>query len=249
MLREKVVIVTGAGSGFGKRMSELYAQNGAWVVAADIAEDNGRQTVGLIKKNGGKAVYIRTDVGNPADCENLVKETVHHFGKLDIAFNNAGIAGEPKPVGEYPVETWDKLIQVNLSGVFYCLRYQIPEMIKAGGGVIVNMASTFGLVGFAGASAYVAAKHGIIGLTRNIALEYGRQNIRANAVCPGHTQTPIMDNLMKDEKFAQSLTGQYPMGRIATIEEIVDLILWLSSDKSTFCNGAHFTVDGGFTAK
>lgn len=249
MLKGKAALVTGAGSGFGRRVSQLYARNGAKVAVADIVETKGNETVELIQEAGGEALFIMTDVGKAKDCENMVKETVRSFGKLDIAFNNAGIGGEPRLIGEYPIEEWDRQIQINLSGIFYGMRYQIPEMLKTGAGVIVNMSSAFGLVGFSGASPYVAAKHAIIGLTKNVALEYGRKNIRANAVCPGHTQTPIIENLMKNKEFSEFLINQYPMGRIAEIDEIVDLILWLSSDKSTFCNGSHFVIDGGFTAR
>lgn len=249
MFKEKVVIVTGAGSGFGRRASEIYAANGAKVVVADVAEEKGEETVDLIKTTGGEAIFVKTDIGNPQDCENLVKETVKNFGKLDIALNNAGIGTEPKPIGEYSIEAWNKVIQTNLSGTFYCMHYEISEMLNNGGGVIVNMASALGLVGFKNASAYVTSKHGIIGLTKNAALEYGKQNIRANAVSPGHAYTPIMDKLLQNEEFAKSLIEQYPTGRLGTIEEIIDLIIWLSSDKSTFCNGSNFVVDGGFTAR
>lgn len=249
MLEGKVAIVTGAGSGFGKAISELYAKEGANVVVSDINEENANETVELVKKAGGEAIFVKADVGNPKDCENLVNETVKKFGKLDIAFNNAGIGGEAKPIGEYSIETWDKVIQVNLSGVFYGMRYQIPQMLKNGGGVIINMASVLGLVGFGGSAAYVAAKHGVIGLTKNAALEYGKQNIRTNAVCPGFVETHITEELMKDKECYDFLVRKHPMGRLGKVEEVVDLVLWLSSDRASFCNGDYFSVDGGYLAK
>lgn len=248
-LEGKVAIVTGGGSGFGRVISELYATEGAKVAVSDVAEERGNETVELIKSAGGDALFVKADVGNPDDCEKLVKETVNRFGKLDIACNNAGIGGEGKPLGEYSIEVWDRVIQINLSGVFYGMRYQIPEMLKNGGGVIVNMASVLGLVGFGGSGAYVAAKHGVIGLTKNIALEYGNRNIRANAVCPGFVETNITAQLMENKECYDFLVRKHPMGRLGKVEEVVDLVLWLSGDKSSFCNGDYFAVDGGYLAK
>lgn len=249
MLKDKVAIVTGAGSGFGRAMSELYAKEGAKVVVSDVAEDNGRATVDAIEKAGGKAVFIKSDVSKPEDCENLVKQAVKEYGKLDIAFNNAGIGGEANPIGEYSPESWDKVIKINLSGVFYGMRYQIPAMLENGGGVIVNVASVLGLVGFGGSCAYVAAKHGVIGLTKNVAIEYGQQNIRANVVCPGFVETHITEQLTNNKECYDFLVRKHPMGRLGKVEEVVDLVLWLSSDRASFCNGDYFAVDGGYLAK
>lgn len=173
MFKDKVAIVTGGGSGFGRAMSQLYAEKGAKVLVADVTEQQAQETVDLIKKAGGEALFVKTDVSNPADCENLVKQAVQKYGKLDIAFNNAGIGGDTAPIGEYSIDAWNKIIAINLSGVFYGMHYQIPQMLKNGGGVIVNMSSVLGKVGLAGASGYVAAKHGVVGLTQNVALEYG----------------------------------------------------------------------------
>lgn len=170
MLDNKVAIVTGGGSGFGKAMSELYAQEGAKVVITDIM-DNGSETVSEIEKNGGQAIFVKADVSNPSDCEKVVKSAVDKFGRLDIAFNNAGIGGASAPIGEYPIEAWNKIIAINLSSVFYGMRCQIPAMLQNGGGVIVNMSSILGQVGFAGSCGYVAAKHGVVGLTQNVDLE------------------------------------------------------------------------------
>lgn len=248
-LNSKIAIVTGGGSGFGKAMSELYAKEGASVVVSDIVEEHGLATVETIKKAGGQAFFVRADVSKAADCEMLVNETVAHFGKLDIAFNNAGIGGASEPIGDYPIEAWDKIISVNLSSVFYGMHYQIPQMLKNGGGVIVNMASILGQVGFAGACGYVAAKHGVVGLTKNVALEYGRQGIRANAVGPGFVDTALTSSLTSKKETYDYLVDKHPMGRLGKIDEVVDLVLWLSSDRASFCNGGFYAVDGGYLAK
>lgn len=249
LLKEKVAIVTGAGSGFGRAMSLLYAEEGARIVVSDIAEDKGEETVELIKKSGGDAIFVKSDVSKPEDSEKAVKEAVKAFGKLDIAFNNAGIGGASAPIGEYPIDAWDKIIQINLSSVFYGMHYQIPQMLKNGGGVIVNMASILGKVGFAGSCGYVAAKHGVVGLTKNVALEYGQQNIRANTVGPGFVETNLTHDLTNDKENYDFLVYKHPMGRLGKVDEIVDLVLWLSSDRASFCNGGYYAVDGGYLAK
>ncbi|MCD7936125.1 MAG: glucose 1-dehydrogenase [Tannerellaceae bacterium] len=245
----KVAIVTGGGSGFGEAMSKLYAQEGAKVVVSDIVTDHGEATVEAIKQAGGEAVFLKADVSLPEDCEALVKEAVKQYGKLDIAFNNAGIGGANAPIGDYPIEDWDKVIKVNLSSVFYGMHYQIPQMLKNGGGVIVNMSSILGEVGFEGSCAYVAAKHGVIGITKNVALEYGRKGIRANAVGPGFVETHLTQGLTSNKEEYDFLVEKHPMGRLGKVEEIVDLVLWLSSDRASFCNGAYYPVDGGYLAK
>lgn len=248
-LNEKVAIVTGGGSGFGRAMSELYAKEGAKVVVSDISVESGEETVRLITEAGGDAIFVKADVGKPEDNEHLVKEAVKKYGKLNIAFNNAGIGGANAPISEYPIEDWNRVIDINLSSVFYGMHYQIPEMLKAGGGAIVNTVSILGQVGFGGSCAYVAAKHGVIGLTKNVAIEYGRSGIRANVVCPGFVETGLTHGLMADRECYDFLVKKHPMGRLGKIEEIVDLVLWLSSDKASFCNGSYYTVDGGYLAK
>ncbi|MDR2037756.1 MAG: glucose 1-dehydrogenase [Bacteroidales bacterium] len=248
-LNGKVAIVTGGGSGFGKAMSELYAKEGAKVIVSDIVPEGGEETVANIKKSGGEALFVKADVSKPEDCEKLVKEAVKNFGKLNLAFNNAGIGGASAPIGDYPVDAWDKVIKVNLSSVFYGMHYQIPQMLKDGGGVIVNMASILGQVGFAGSCGYVAAKHGVIGLTKNVALEYGKHNIRANAVGPGFVDTHLTQGLTSDKECYDFLVHKHPMGRLGKVDEIVDLVLWLSSDRASFCNGGFYAVDGGYLAK
>ncbi|MDR1876219.1 MAG: glucose 1-dehydrogenase [Flavobacteriaceae bacterium] len=249
LLDDKVAIVTGGGSGFGRAMSLLYAKEGAKVVVSDIVVERGEETVNLIKKDGGEAIFVKVDASSAVDNENLVKKTADKYGRLDIAFNNAGIGGSSAPIGEYPVESWDKIIAVNLSSVFYGMHYQIPQMLKSGGGVIVNMASILGQVGFAGACGYVAAKHGVVGLTKNVALEYGTQGIRANSVGPGFVETNLTQSLIENKEAYDFLVYKHPMGRLGKVDEIVDLVLWLSSDRASFCNGGYYTVDGGYLAK
>lgn len=246
---EKVAIVTGAGSGFGRAISKMYAQEGAKVVVSDISEETGNETVQQIKDAGGDAYFVRVDVSKPDECEALVKKTVEKYGRLDVAFNNAGISGGNAPIGEYPIESWDKVIKINLSSVFYGMRYQIPQMLKTGGGVIVNMASILGMVGFGGSCAYVAAKHGVVGLTKNVAIEYGKRNIRANAVGPGFVETHLTEALTHDKECYDFLVKKHPMGRLGKVEEVADLVLWLSSDRASFCNGGYYAVDGGYLAK
>lgn len=247
ILSGKTAIVTGAGSGIGRSVAELYAQEGANVVVSDINEKEGAETVKLITEKGGEAIFIKADSSSPADNEKLVAETVAKYGALHIACNNAGVGGPAAPTGEYPVEGWDKVIAINLSGVFYGMRYQIPAMLKSGGGAIVNMASILGSVGFANSAAYVAAKHGVVGMTKNIALEYGTQNIRANSVGPAFIVTPLLKDF--DEATMKFLESKHPIGRLGKPEEVAELVLFLSSDKASFITGSYYAVDGGYLAQ
>jgi NAD(P)-dependent dehydrogenase (short-subunit alcohol dehydrogenase family) len=245
----KVAIVTGASSGIGRSAAELYARHGARVVVSDVNQAGGEETVQLITNAGGEAVYVPADVSEAAACEALVQRTLDHFGQLDIAFNNAGIGGAAALVADYPVEAWDKVIAINLSGVFYCMKYQIPAMLQQGGGVIVNMASVLGQNAFANSSAYVSAKHGLLGLTKNVAVEYGAQGIRANAVGPGFISTPLIAEFEQDEALNNFLVSLHPIGRLGRPEEVAELVIWLSSDKASFVNGAYYPVDGGYLAR
>jgi len=244
LLANKVAIVTGGGSGIGRAVALYYAAEGAMVVVADKNETGGNQTVTMIKEKSGEAFFARTDVSKPSDNEMLVHHALEHYGALHIACNNAGIGGAAAPTGEYPIDNWDKVIGINLSGIFYGMRYQIPAMLKSGGGAIVNMTSILGQVGFRTAPAYTAAKHGIVGLTKTAALEYGVQNIRINAVGPGFIKTPLIEGL--DEK---SLIPLHPIGRLGTAEEVAELVLFLSSTKASFITGGYFPVDGGYLAQ
>jgi NAD(P)-dependent dehydrogenase (short-subunit alcohol dehydrogenase family) len=193
LLESKVAIVTGAGSGIGREVALLYAAEGAKVVVSDVNESAAKETVSLIQRNSGEAFFIKADSSKASDHEMLVQGTVERYGALHIACNNAGIGGASAPTGEYPIEGWERVIAINLSGVFYGMRYQIPAMIQSAEGAIVNMASILGQVGFRNSPAYVAAKHGVVGLTRNAALEYSARNIRINAVGPGFIATPWMN--------------------------------------------------------
>lgn len=246
-LNDKVALVTGGGSGIGKAIAILYASEGAKVVVADLNEKGGNETVAIIKAHGGDAIFVKTDTSVPGDHKKLVDRTVQQFGGLDIAVNNAGIGGPLDTVSEYPVDGWDKVISVNLSGVFYGLHYQIPAMIASGGGSIVNMASILGKVGTKGSPAYVAAKHGVIGLTEAAALEYADRRIRINAIGPGYIQTPLLDVL--DDTTMNLLKGLHPMGRLGQPEEVAELALWLNSDKASFVTGSYYNVDGGYLAQ
>ena len=186
-------------------------------------------------------------MGDPAQCQQLVRETVAAFGTLDIACNNAGILGEEKPAAEYSLDGWQRIIDINLSGVFYCLKYELEVMLKQGAGVIINMASILGQVGTPGLAGYVAAKHGVVGLTQTAGLEYAAKGIRINAVGPGYIDTPLLAHMSPDVK--QQLVDMHPIGRLGKAEEVAELIMWLSSDKASFITGAYYPVDGGYLAK
>ena len=245
-LLNSVAIVTGAGSGIGRSVALAYAAEGAKVVVSDIHRKEGLETVNMIKQAGGESFFFEADVSSPADNAALVDVAVATYGALHIACNNAGIGGASAPVGEYPIEAWDKVIGINLSGIFYGMHYQIPAMLNAGGGTIVNMASILGNVGFANSPAYVAAKHGVVGLTKNIALEYGTKGIRANAVGPAFIKTPLLKDL--DAGTLDWLVTKHPIGRLGEPEEVAELVLWLSSSKSSFVTGSYYPVDGGYLA-
>lgn len=248
LLKDKVAIVTGGGSGIGRAIALLYASEGAQIVVSDINEEAGMDTVEEIKKVGSKAVFAKADTSKAEDSEKVVGQAMEHFGGLHLAVNNAGIGGPIHPVGEYPIDGWDKTIAINLSGVFYGMRYQIPAMLKSGGGNIVNMASILGKVGTANSAAYVASKHGVIGLTEAAALEYAKEKIRVNAIGPGYIRTPLVTESLDDDTL-NALINLHPMGRLGNAKEIAELALWLSSDKASFVTGAYYNADGGYLAQ
>jgi NAD(P)-dependent dehydrogenase (short-subunit alcohol dehydrogenase family) len=246
-LQGKTALVTGAASGIGRAVALLYGQYGANIMVSDIDETQGQQVVAELRAGGTNAQFYKADVGDPAQCQQLVQETVRAFGRLDIACNNAGIGGEQNKTADYSLEGWQRIINVNLNSVFFCLKYELEVMLRQGAGTIVNMASILGQVGTAGAPGYVAAKHAVVGLTQTAALEYAPQGIRLNVVGPGYIDTPLLNALPATAK--QQLVGLHPLGRLGRAEEVAELVVWLSSDKASFVTGAYYPVDGGYLAK
>ncbi|WP_053972632.1 SDR family NAD(P)-dependent oxidoreductase [Mangrovimonas sp. ST2L15] len=247
LLDNKIAYVSGGGSGIGKAIALCYAREGAKVALSDINEDHGKTVVDEIIKNGGEALFILADSSKAEDNERIVKEIVAAYGRLDVACNNAGIGGQVAITGEYAIDAWDKVIALNLNGVFYACRYQLEQMEKNGGGSIVNMASIHGMVAAPMSPAYTASKHGVVGLTKNIAAEYGQKNIRCNAVGPGYIATPLLDENL-DEETKAFIASKASMNRLGKAEEIAELVVFLNSDKSSFTTGGYFIADGGYTA-
>jgi NAD(P)-dependent dehydrogenase (short-subunit alcohol dehydrogenase family) len=248
--KKRVALVTGGSTGIGKATALAFAETGAKVAVVDIVEDEGKKTRDAIKEKGGQAIFIKTDVSKPDQVKNMVDEVVDTFGGLHCAFNNAGIEGEQATTADCTVENWDRVIAINLSGVWYCMKYEIPHMLKAGGGSIVNMASVAGRVGFANIPAYTASKHGVNGLTKTAALEYATQNIRVNAVCPGIIDTAMIDRFTGGgEEGKEQMEAMEPIGRMGRPEEVADAVIWLCSDKASFVTGHPLAVDGGFVAR
>lgn len=249
IMNNKVALVTGAASGIGRATALAFAREGARVVVSDMDVEGGNETVEQIVALNGDAMFVRTDVSVSAEVQHLVQQTIDRYGRLDYACNNAGIGGEAALTADYSKESWDKVISINLTGVWLCMKYEIKEMLKQGGGSIVNMASILGWVGFQTAPAYVASKHALLGLTKNAAIEYGTQNIRVNAVCPAFIRTPLIEKTMSEEIIAQVLTPLHPIGRIGKPEEVAELVIWLCSDKASFVTGGAYLVDGGYVAR
>lgn len=247
LLENKVAFVSGGGSGIGRAVAEAYVREGAKVVLSDINVEHGEETVKIIKDSGGEAFFVKGDSSSASDNKRMVEVTVSKYGRLDIACNNAGMGGPAKPTGEYEPDAWDRVIALNLSGVFYACRYQLEQMEKNGGGSIVNIASIHGQVAAPNSPAYTASKHGVVGLTKNIATEYALKNIRCNAVGPGYIETDLLkDNLTQN--LMDAVAAKAPMNRLGTTQEVADLVVFLSSEKSSFTTGSYIIADGGYTA-
>lgn len=244
----KVAIVTGGGSGIGEAAAVLLARRGAQVIVADYDKEGGERVARAIGHGGGDATFIPVDVTKPDDIEQMVATTLETYGGLDVAVNNAGIGGDQAPVGEQPVDGWRQVIEVNLNGVFYCMRYELPAMVERGGGAIINMASILGSVGFATSSGYVAAKHGVVGLTKTAAIEYSSQGIRVNSIGPAFIRTPLIEESLEQEEI-DGLVGMHPIGRLGEPEEVAELVAFLGSDAASFCTGGYYLVDGAYTAQ
>jgi NAD(P)-dependent dehydrogenase (short-subunit alcohol dehydrogenase family) len=244
----KVAVVTGGASGIGEAVALAIAARGGQVIVADIDEADSERVITAIGDAGGSAKAIRTDVSDAASVEAMVQFAVDTYGGLDVAVNNAGIGGPLGPTGEYPVDGWRRVIDINLSGVFYGMRYQIPAMLARGGGAIINIASILGAVGTANSPAYVAAKHGVLGLTKAAAIEYATRKIRINSVGPGYIATPLLTSSL-DEATLQAIADMHPIKRLGTSEEVAALIVFLASDEAAFITGSYHLVDGGYTAQ
>lgn len=249
-MTDKVALVTGASSGIGRATALAFAKAGYAVAIADTNESAGRESQAELEAAGAQALFIRCDVADEADVRNLVERTVARFGRIDAAFNNAGIEGALAPTTDCTVDNFDRIIAVNLKGVWLCMVHEIRQMLAQGGGAIVNCSSIAGLVGFPGLPAYVASKHGVVGLTRTAALEYATQNIRVNAVCPGAIVTPMLERLMDTSEGArESIHAGEPVGRLGRPEEIASAVLWLCGEGASFTTGQAIAVDGGWTAR
>jgi NAD(P)-dependent dehydrogenase (short-subunit alcohol dehydrogenase family) len=246
----KVALVTGGTSGIGRAAAIAYAREGAKVVVAGRRAAEGEETVRLVRAQGGEAMFVPTDVAQEAQVKNLIGRTLEQFGRLDFAFNNAGIEQEPTPFLEQTEETYDRVMDINVKGVWLSMKYEIPAMLRTGGGAIVNTSSSLGVVGMPGVEIYVASKHAVIGLTKSAALEFGKQGIRINAVLPAAIETDMLQRFVGDKPETRDyMNAKHPIGRVGKPEEIADAAIWLSSSKSSFVTGHSLLVDGAFTAE
>jgi NAD(P)-dependent dehydrogenase (short-subunit alcohol dehydrogenase family) len=245
----KVAFVTGAGSGIGRATAIAFAAEGAEVVLADIDTVGNEETARLVAEHGGRVLAVKCDVTSSSDIQAVIEQTVQEFGRLDVAFNNAGIEQPPAPLVDISEDQWSRLLDIDLRSAFLCMKYEIPAMLEQGGGSIVNTSSGAGVVGIRGQAAYVAAKHGLIGLTKSAALDYAAQGVRVNAICPGIIETPMMDRFSGGTPEGRDrVIGQEPVGRMGRPEEIASAVLWLSSDLGAFATGHAMVIDGGQTA-
>lgn len=248
----KVALVTGGASGIGRATALTFAREGAQLVIADMNAEGGQQTVHMITENGGEATFVQVDVSQVREVEAMISKAVETYGRLDCAHNNAGIGSRPRaPLHECTEETWDRVLAINLKGVWLCMKYEIIQMLKQGSGTIVNTASIMGLVGsWSGTAAYNASKHGVVGLTKTAALEYATSGIRVNAVCPGYIQTPLIEEaLTSNPALEAQIVARHPVGRMGKPEEIAEAVVWLCADAASFVTGHTMTVDGGYIAQ
>ncbi len=246
----KIALVTGGGSGIGRATALVFAREGAKVVVTDVVVEGGEETVRLIKAAGGEALFVKADMAKAAEVEVMVNEAVATYGRLDCAHNNAGIEGAMGTTTDYTEQDWDRVIRINLTGVWLCMKYEISQMLKQGGGAIVNTASGAGLVGVPRMPAYVASKHGVVGLTKTAALEYAKSGIRVNAVCPGVIQTPMVERVTgRRPGMVERMVAAEPIGRMGRPEEIAEAVVWLCSDAASFVTGLPMAVDGGAVAQ
>jgi NAD(P)-dependent dehydrogenase (short-subunit alcohol dehydrogenase family) len=245
----KSVLITGAGSGIGRATAIAFAAEGANVIASDVDDAGGEATVATIRKGGGEAEFVHADVSRAADCEAMVDRAVKRFGRLDVAFNNAGINVAVAPIADIDEATWQRIVAINLTGVFLSMKAEIPVMKRAGGGAIINTASIGGLIGTAGVTAYCATKHGVVGLTKSAALDYIKDGIRINCICPGGTRTAMLEEWFKNPEVERAALAGTPIGRMADPAEIARSVLFLASDESSFMVGHSLVADGGLTAQ
>ena len=248
LLTGKIALITGAASGIGRASALTFSREGANVIVSDVAVQGGEEVIRAIRNSGGEATFVRADVSKGAEVEALINRAVETHGRIDCAYNNAGIEGVSAPLHEYPEEDWDRVIEINLRGVWLCMKYEIAQMLKQGSGAIVNTSSGGGLLGSPGMSAYGVSKHGVTSLTKTAALEYGPAGIRVNAVCPGLISTPMHHRIAATDPGYEQKAMSTPLGRAGTSEEVAEAAVWLCSDASSYVNGINMVIDGGWRA-
>jgi NAD(P)-dependent dehydrogenase (short-subunit alcohol dehydrogenase family) len=251
MFEKKVVLITGAASGIGRDTAVAFAEKGATVVVSDVQKEGLDETADLIQKDGGEVTAIITDVSKEEEVKSMIDKIVEKYGRLDAACNNAGVGGVSAATADYTSEQWDHVLNINLKGQWLCMKYQIPVMLQNKGGSIVNVASILGTVGFANAPAYVASKHGLVGLTKAAALEYSAKGIRVNAIAPAFIETPMLEQagLTTDPEMKKMLVGLHPIGRLGKPREVADAIVWMASEEASFVTGHTLLVDGGYISQ